>query len=232
MRFNRLFLFSLILSGLATSVQAQYTTKSTTSSGFTTKDTQVTTPQQSSEKQENSVNKQPIQQTRPIFRPRPKIQEENETQTATSPETANSNNENEDELPSFEALENKTANGQATVQQPAPPPPPPKGEIWFYITDFNYRDLTGRTMNCTWKLVVQNRTDTPIKKMKLEYTILGETSPVILNNIKPNGSLVSTRGLFSEKCPAMAKEKPKVEVISCEMGSAQGQDCKSYIVIK
>ena len=53
-----------------------------------------------------------------------------------------------------------------------------------------------------------------------------------LNNIKPNGSLVSTRGLFSEKCPAMAKEKPKVEVISCEMGSAQGQDCKSYIVIK
>ena len=174
MRFNRLFLFSLILSGLATSVQAQYTTKSTTSSGFTTKDTQVTTPQQSSEKQENSVNKQPIQQTRPIFRPRPKIQEENETQTATSPETANSNNGNEDELPS----------------------------------------------------------DTPIKKMKLEYTILGETSPVILNNIKPNGSLVSTRGLFSEKCPAMAKEKPKVEVISCEMGSAQGQDCKSYIVIK
>lgn len=174
----------------------------------------------------------PAAQTAPRFRPRP-----------TAPVQTSA--EGEDDLPSFSAFEQNTSSAasgtpaaQAQPGQPAeaaanlPPPEPPKGEIWLYITDFTYSDVNGMFMNCNWKLVLQNRTNTPIETMRLTYTLLGETSPIFYNNVKPNASVVEVRGVYSDKCPAMANIKPTVEVVSCRLGTITGKDCSGYIKIK
>lgn len=240
MVFNRLFMLSLVFSGITLSAQAQYTSKSTTTTETTQKSqkTVATTSTSSATTKTNpytgngsATAAQPVkkeQPARPTFRPRP--------QAASVPQTAG-----DDELPSFEALENPTGSSKNTTAQgtaqdpnapPPPPPPPPKGEIWFYTADFAYRDLTGRTMNCTWKVVLQNKTDTEIKRLKIVYTVLGENNPMTFSKVAPNASVVKKHGLFSEKCPAISQSKPKVKVVSCKMGTATGQDCLKYIVVK
>lgn len=164
------------------------------------------------------------QQQRPVFRPRPQ---------PVLPPTGG-----DDDLPSFDALENAPSAARpataATAQgsNPPPPPPPPKGEVWVYIADFQYRDLTGLTMNCTWKLVAQNKTNADISKLEIKYTLMGDEFPIYLGKIPSNKSKVTIQGMYSSKCPALTQVKPKVEVVTCKMGSVSGQDCSKYIVIK
>lgn len=102
----------------------------------------------------------------------------------------------------------------------------------MYIADFQYRDLTGVTMNCTWKLVTQNKTNADISNLKVKYTLMGEEMPIYLGKIPSNKSSVKIQGMYSPKCPALAQVKPKVEVVSCKMGSVSGQDCAKYIIVK
>lgn len=164
------------------------------------------------------------QQQRPVFRPRPQ---------PVLPATGG-----DDDLPSFDALESAPSAARPAAAATAqgsnlpPPPPPPKGEVWVYIADFQYRDLTGLTMNCTWKLVAQNKTNADISKLEIKYTLMGDEFPIYLGKIPSNKSKVTIQGMYSSKCPALTQVKPKVEVVSCKMGSVSGQDCSKYIVIK
>lgn len=165
------------------------------------------------------------QQQRPVFRPRP--------QQPVLPAT-----DGDDDLPSFDALESgsSAAKPAATAATQGsnlpPPPPPPKGEVWVYIADFQYRDLTGLTMNCTWKLVTQNKTNADISKLEIKYTLMGDEFPLYIGKIPSNKSSVEIQGMYSSKCPALTQVKPKVEIVACKMGSVSGQDCAKYIVVK
>lgn len=209
MRFSRLFVLSLVFTGSALSAQAQYTSRSPAAAETASKKTETTAPAAQAVKPQQ----QPAQ---PVFRPRP--------QPAAMPQTAG-----DDELPSFDALEKPTAAAQGSN---LPPPPPPKGEIWFYMADASYENPTGYKTSCSWKIVLQNKTDTPIKELKITYTLLGSDYPLRFRNIAPNSSKVWNQGMYSEKCPAMVQTKPKVNIISCKLGTATGQDCSKYIVIK
>ena len=229
MRFSRLFVLSLVFTGSSLSAQAQYTSRSPVSAETAAKKTEKTAPAPTaktnpytgtgaaSAAQAAKPQQQPAQ---PVFRPRP--------QPAAMPQTAG-----DDELPSFDALEKPIAAAQGSAQgSNLPPPPPPKGEIWFYMADASYENPTGYKMSCSWKIVLQNKTDTPIKELKITYTLLGSNYPLRFRNIAPNSSKVWDQGMYSEKCPAMVQTKPKVNIISCKLGTATGQDCSKYIVIK
>lgn len=262
MRLCRLFLFMAAFIGLTAPAQAQYTSRSSGSAGPAAAPqapaprpavqqaqpaapaasaNTFTTTGQNSQPQQVAPAAAPAQASAPAqaprFRPRP-----------TAPVTAST--EGDDDLPSFSAFEQNTSSGtdaagtsaaqtqaqpgQAAAEAAAnvPPPEPPKGEIWLYITDFTYSDVNGMFMNCNWKLVLQNRTNTPIETMRLTYTLLGETSPIFYNNVQPNASVVEVRGVYSDKCPAMANIKPTVDVVSCRLGTITGKDCSGYIKIK
>ena len=252
MRFGRLFVFCAVFCGMTAGANAQFTTKS--NSGFTSKErtpaaapaapkassythknatapaARPAAPAASPEKKNAAATNSFTTQTRPseasaakpaaapakpMFRPRPQ-----------EPEAA----EEDDELPSFDALEGKSAQ---TANPDLPPPPPPKGEIWFYISDFTYSDTTGMTMNCDWKVVVQNRTDTPIQKIKVSYSLLDSVSHVPIERVQPNGSLVKNRAAYTAKCPAMSRVKPKVVVKKCAFGPLKTpEECQKYFVVK
>ena len=224
MRFSRLFVFPLVFAAMTATAQAQYTSKSTTKTTASKTPTQATTKTNTQTTGTNpytgsgtkttaaapAAKQQPAQ---PTFRPRP------QQQPVAMPQT-----EGDDELPSFDALEKPVAAAQGSAQgSNLPPPPPPKGEIWIYIADPSYRDLTGHTMNCSWKVVLQNKTNEEIKKLKITYTLTG---------VAANSSRVWDQGMFSEKCPAIIQSKPKIKVISCQMGTVSDQGCMSYIVVK
>ncbi len=213
MRLCRLAVLLAVFAGLSMPAAAQYTTKGATS-GFTSKSTGAakTTTAAPTRTQAKPAAGQPV------FRPRPKEE--------TPPE----NTEEEDELPSFEALEGNSS-GQAP-QENVPPPPPPKGEIWVYLSGFEYRDLTGKTMNCSWKVIVQNRTDTPIDRLDLSYQVLDEEFILYVPQINPNSFSETGHAVYSPKCPAMAHVKPKVSVTRCKLGTLVDQECFGYIVIK
>lgn len=108
----------------------------------------------------------------------------------------------------------------------------PKGEIWMYISDFSWGDVDGAYVHCKWKAVLQNRTDTPIKVLKVGFTVRDSYSGLTFSNVKPRGAVVKNMMVYSNLCPAMQNVKPKIEVQSCRMGDISGKDCSKYIVIK
>ena len=256
MRFCRLLALSIAFAGLSVPVRAQYTSKSTTTATTTptaaakpaaptnrytssttaatakpavnpyTGKTAAATPKTTAVnpyKGRTATTTPAAQQQRPVFRPRPQ---------PVLPAAGG-----EDDLPSLDALESNPAAkpaAAATAQGSnlPPPPPPPKGEIWIYIADFQYRDLTGLTMNCTWKLVTQNKTNADISKLEIKYSLMGDEFPLYIGKIPSNKSSVDIQGMYSSKCPALTQVKPKVEVVTCKMGSVSGQDCAKYIVVK
>ncbi len=245
---GRLILLFAVFIGISVPAKAQYTSKSAaSSSGYTQNTAQTAQPaakpsaaptsqaKQGNPYTGNSVPKAktsyttnsnttaPTAQAKPtqaVFRPRPQ-----------APETASSD---DDELPSFDALEGKKGSATGTNQaaQNVPPPPPPKGEIWFYIADFAYRDRTGKTMNCDWKVVIQNRTDTAITSLSLSYTLLDMISAAGVTKLAPNASTVINHAFYSPKCPAMSRIKPKIGVTKCKFGPLTDQDCAKYLVVK
>ena len=284
MYLGRLAVLCTVFIGISVSAEAQYTSKSTSSSGFMTKTTSAQPPSYTNSgaagqaraaapsytnsgtagqaraaapsytnsgaagqaraaapsytnsgvaqaktaapSYTNSGAATPAQQAKtasqPVFRPRPETAE---------PEAE----AEEDELPSFDALEGGNADpalAQGQPQENLPPPPPPKGEIWIYVSDFEYRDLTGFTMNCNWKINVQNRTDTVIERLGIAYKILDINTNLYINSVQPGSSTTKGHALFDEKCPAMAHVRPKVDVIECKMGTMVNQDCMNYIKIK
>lgn len=108
----------------------------------------------------------------------------------------------------------------------------PQGEIWMYISDFSWGDIDGAYVHCKWKAVLQNRTDTPIKSLKVGFTVRDSYSGLSFSNVKPRGAVVKNMMIYSNLCPAMQNVKPKIEVQSCRMGDISGKDCSKYIVIK
>ena len=220
MRLSRLAVLLTVFAGMSLPAAAQYTTRGGEAGSSVPRSTDAApaagTASGFTSRSASKAKARPAA-GQAIFRPRPKEE--------TVPEST----ENDDELPSFEVLEGKTS---GTPQENVPPPPPPKGEIWFYISGFEYRDLTGRTMNCIWKVVVQNRTDTPIKRMELSYQLLDVDFVVRLNPVEPNGSAVTAHAAYTPKCPAMSHVRPKVGVIKCKMGPLTDQECLRYIIVK
>ena len=211
MRLYRLAVLLAVLAGISTSANAQYTSKSkATSSGFTTKATAQ--PTTASAKQTT---------TQAVFRPRP----EQPKNTAAD----------DDELPSFEALESKNSATAQNADAPSvPPPPPPKGEIWVYKTNFHHENLTGmpETMNCNWDIVVQNKTDTPIDKLIMPYYLFDKYFVIKVSSLAPNASFVDKNIIYSPQCPAMRQTKPKLSIKKCKIGSLKDQECLKYIVLK
>lgn len=245
MRWGRLISISAVFIGLSVSADAQYTTKSASaSSGFTTKttaarpvaETTSTTKANpytgkansgdatttNSYTNSNKAAAAPTQATAPaqaVFRPRPQ-----EAQTASS--------DDDDELPSFDALEGKPTQ-KANVNAPLlPPSPPPKGEIWVYITDFKYRDLTGSAMVCDWKVVVQNKTSATIEQMEFTYNLLDLGFFEYVYKLKSGETYTGEAGSPSKKCPSMTRAKPKIIIKKCKLADIRNQDCMKYIVVK
>ena len=268
MRLGRLAFLLAVFIGISASAEAQYTSKSTTSSsgftqssgtttqpaarqavaptaqarqgnpytgnsasaakttssyttGSTSAATQAKTSFTTNSATTSNTSAAQAKPTQAVFRPRPQ---------AAAPEKAPS--ADEDELPSFEALEGKKGQTAGAAAQNVPPPPPPKGEIWFYIADFAYRDRTGKTMNCDWKVVVQNRTDTEIERLKISYTLLDLLTVADVKKLAPNASKVFNHAFYSPKCPAMSRIKPKLTVAKCKFGPLADQDCAKYLVVK
>lgn len=108
--------------------------------------------------------------------------------------------------------------------------PKPKGEIWVYVTDFKV-DKVGRFTYCTLKRVLQNRTDTEIERLSMEFSWPSYTTEKVFTNIKPKASEVTGLALYTDTCPAL-NSKPQVKVKSCRMGSIYGTECEKYIVVK
>lgn len=221
MRADRLFLLTAVFTGLACSAQAQYTSKSSSSSSYTTnRKTTAATQQQRA--------------TTPAatFRPRPAAQA-----TATNParrvitpaaKTAAAAAD-DDELPSFSAFE------KSKTETEKPAVPNPKGEIWFYIADFSYENATGNPdfMNCQWKVVAQNRTDTKIKRYTLDYKLLDEEFSFDVGGLAAGESRVTPHGTYSPKCPGLGQVKPKATVRKCNFGPLNKPEaCQKYLIVK
>ncbi|MBR4126945.1 MAG: hypothetical protein IKR09_05185 [Alphaproteobacteria bacterium] len=211
MRLYRLAVLLAVFAGISTSAEAQYTSRSkSASSGFTTK---------AAAQQATSSGKQAT--TQAVFRPRP---EQSKNEAA-----------DDDELPSFEALESKNSAAAQNANAPSvPPPPPPKGEIWIYKTNFHYENLTGmpETMNCNWDVVVQNKTDTTIDKLTMPYYLFNKYFVINVSSLAPNASFVDKNIIYSPQCPAMGQTKPKLSITKCKMGGLKDQECLKYIVLK
>jgi len=108
----------------------------------------------------------------------------------------------------------------------------PKGEIWVYMSDFEWGDIDGAFVHCEWKAVLQNRTDTTIERLKVSFVVRESYSELTFTNIKPRGADVQGMLVYSDLCPAMQGVKPKVQVLSCRMGDISGSDCSKYVTIK
>lgn len=219
MRFGSLIVLLAFLMSVSMSANAQYTSKSTNSAGFTTKSAGTTAqPKAKTNSRQTpsaATKKAPAQAS---FRPRP----QQTSAQAKAPAT------NDDELPSFDVFENNGSTETANL----PPPPPPKGEVWVYIADFKQSDLTGMTMNCDWKIIVQNRTDTPIDSMSLKYHLLDLQFTLKVPQTKEGSSFMKDHAVFNSKCPALARIRPKVNVTKCKFGPLKDQECAEYIVVK
>ena len=88
-------------------------------------------------------------------------------------------------------------------------------------------------MNCRWKVVVQNKTDTPIADMRINYSLLDFGAQAHIKKVAPNGSVVLNHASYTEKCPGMAQVKPKASVKKCKMGAlTTPEECLKYIIVK
>lgn len=226
--------------------QAQYTTnsKSATSTAKAQPAAQQRPAYQAARPTQAASTSSTAKPAAAQFRPRPTAQEDSEGAS---------------DLPSFEAFQKPAAQGSA-VQNAAPAQrinpyavrrqgsaqtqnaaaqgsvvPEivwPKGEIWVYMSDFEWGDIDGAFVHCKWKIVLQNRTDTAIQNLKLEFVVRDSYNDPTFNNIQPRGAMVKKIMVYSNQCPAMKGVKPKIKVKSCTMGDIEGSDCSKYIVIK
>ncbi len=220
MRADRLFLLTAVFTGLACSAQAQYTSKSSSSSSYTTnRKTTATTQQQRA--------------TTPAatFRPRPAAQATatNPARRVITPAAKTAAAADDDELPSFSAFE------KSKTETEKPVVPNPKGEVWFYIADFSYENATGNPdfMNCQWKVVAQNRTDTRIKRYTLDYKLLDEEFSFDIGGLAAGESRVTPHGTYSPKCPGLGQVKPKATVRKCNFGPLNKPEaCQKYLIVK
>lgn len=178
---------------------------------------------------------------RPQFRPRP----------------AAAVNEEADDVPSFAAFDRSAQQAPATQQAQQPQrnqyapqrqdaqgaaaaqgsnlPPPivkPKGEVWVYVADFQNKKLRDLMTYCEWKVVLQNRTDTPIQLLNLSVTILDFYTEIDVVDVPPREASVSSKIAYTDKCPAMGTTKPKIEILACRIGDISNKECDEYIVIK
>ncbi|MBO4521316.1 MAG: hypothetical protein J5787_08940 [Alphaproteobacteria bacterium] len=240
MHLNRLIFLSMVFIGLAATADAQYTNRSsytarptqgyaqpTRSTQGYAQPTRSTTGSAPQAKTTTSYVNKPSQatapqqpQTAPTFRPR-------------QPVTADA----DDELPSFESLEGQQANNGAANGEGAegtettPPPPPPKGQIWIYMT--NFKDEGGHSRYCKWEIVVQNRTDTDLKDLKIKHKLGNAYTQISVESVAAGASAISKTGIYNSKCPEMKVSKPtELNAISCKLGPVNGKDCNSYFVVK
>lgn len=238
---------------LSFSVNAQYTTKSDSAaaSGFTTKKpaaaptaarpTTANVPAATAPTAA-APTAQPAPGARPnVYRPRPKPVEDT----------------GEEDLPSFSAFDQGSQQAQpgaafgrrpaaggvsgggvaaqgsnegAVPGEPVREIKKPTGEVWVYSTDFKM-DKVGRFPFCSFKRVLQNRTDATIERLSIEFSWPGYTTEKVFTNIEPKGSDVMGMTLYLETCPAL-NTKPKIKIKTCRIGEVYGEECEKLIVVK
>lgn len=149
----------------------------------------------------------------------------------------------EDDLPSFDAFKQKQqARSVATVPasghavqgangQQERPLIIPKGEIWITRNGFEEHQIkmTGHK-SCFWKIAIQNRTDTTIGRIRIEFNIGKDSNTYIIAGIKP-GDYVRKDNESDGQCPA-AEIRPNLKILSCKFGDVTGNKCAEYFVIK
>lgn len=217
MRFFSLLFMTVFFSF---SAQAQYTTKSAAPVA---------------QRQAPMVQAAPAP-VQPRFRPRAVVQDDSDV---------------DEDLPSFEAFEKPAATASTTQvrrnpnaparQNPnaaagqeavARPPVLPNGEIWLYVSDFKWRKIRDVVTMCSWKVVLQNRTDQEIENLKVAMTIRDRYSEIVFKNVKSRGAVVDGMTEYNEICPSYQGVKPKIEILSCKIADVKNSDCMKYIVIK
>ena len=88
-------------------------------------------------------------------------------------------------------------------------------------------------MNCQWKVVVQNRTDSKIGRYTIDYKLLDEEFSYDVGGLDAGGSRVSSHGTYSPKCPGLGQVKPKVGVRKCDFGPLnKPEQCQKYLIVK
>ncbi len=238
MRFYHLFFFFLTFMSFSNLAQAQFTSKSTTTSQEKSYGEGLNVQYAAPNQQIEQTQQTPQQ---PVFRARPQAAEASAPSTQSTSQSGISAQDQaalqamiqasgEDEIPSFAVFEQPAQTGPQ--EPPPPPPPPPEGEVWFYVTDFETSDVNGKFRNCLWKVVAQNRTDTKIEKMTLDYHILAEKFSFSISGLAPQAAKVISHARYTDMCPAMRGVKPKISMKKCTFGPLKDEACLPYIVIK
>ena len=108
--------------------------------------------------------------------------------------------------------------------------PVPKGEVWLYTAGYEQGELMGR-VHCSWKVVLQNRSDTPIKSLRVALVWPNYESETYYSDIAANQSKTTDMFMYSPNCPSL-RTKPRVVPKECEIGPMKADDCGKYIVAK
>ena len=96
-----------------------------------------------------------------------------------------------------------------------------------------FKDEGGYAKYCSWDIVVQNRTDTDLDKIRVMYDLVGVRSQVIVKKLAAGSSTVIKKGIYSSKCEEMGRVKPANPIIEkCKLGTMIDSDCTPYLVIK
>ena len=121
---------------------------------------------------------------------------------------------------------------QQSAQAAAEPKGPvmPKGEVWVYITDFS-TDKVGRHTICSYKSVLQNKTDTEIERLVLLYQWMGKKVTEEYRRVKPKENIVSGSASYEDNCEVM-RAKPKMTVQTCRIGQVAKEACEKLIIQK
>jgi len=108
--------------------------------------------------------------------------------------------------------------------------PVPKGEIWIYTTGYEQGELLGR-VHCSWKVVLQNRGDTQITKLKVAFVWPNYESEVNYSDVPSNQSKTTDMFMYSPNCPSL-RTKPRIVTKECEIGPMKADDCSKYVIAK
>ena len=178
----------------------------------------------------SSAAKPSVRQTAPItsqkmmFRP----------QVRKNPQAvAETDSADEDDIPSFAPM-----TGKADPVLPARSVPvrvheePTKGEIWFYVTNYELDDVLPNSLMCSWDFVVQNRTNKGIKTMFLAGNLKSVFFQVRIPPLASGASKVMKLKFISQECPLLRTIKPAMSKMQCQLDTASKEQCQQIIVLK
>lgn len=148
----------------------------------------------------------------------------------------------EDDLPSFDAFKKQqqakntstapTQSGQVVNGNPAQQRPLiiPKGEIWITRSGFENHEINGGYKSCAWNIAIQNRTDTTIGRIRIEFKVGSDSNTYIIAGLKSGDYLRKSNDSLGV-CPS-SDMRPNLKILSCKFGDVTGNKCAEYFVVK